>query len=64
MTRKERERQAKLRPAITKVIVALEKQYGEQVVSGTFDRHRAIRSAKRKLLRQRAEVNAKIAKLR
>jgi hypothetical protein len=64
MTKKEREQRAKARPLILKEVVRLEQLYGESAVSGAYNRHRAVRAAQRKLARQRAEIDAKIAKLR
>ncbi len=63
MTQKERARLAKLRPAILRAIVALEKKFGEQAVSGTFNRHRRTRALRRKLGRERAAIAAQIRKL-
>lgn len=63
MTRKERERLAKQRPAITKEIARLERKFGESAVSGAFDRYRRARSLRRKLRAQRATINAEIKKL-
>jgi hypothetical protein len=63
-TQKARAEAAAARPEITKQIVALEQKYGESVVSGAYNRHRAIRSARRKLLAQKREVDAKIRKLK
>jgi len=64
MTKNERAQLAKVRPVILQAIAALEKKYGESAVSGAYNRHRAIRAARRKLARQRADIDAKIAKLR
>lgn len=64
MTRKDRERLAKLRPIIVRTIVRLEKKYGESAVSGAYNRHRQIRAAQRKLQQQRRDIDAKIAKLK
>lgn len=64
MTKKERERLAKIRPVIIKEITALERKYGESVVSGAFSRHQQVRREQARLSRQQAEINAKIAKLR
>ena len=63
-TRQDRERFAKIRPAITRDILALEKKYGEQAVSGAFRRHSEIRAARRRLNRQVRAIHAEIAKLR
>lgn len=64
MTRKERVRLAQIRPTIVRAIVALEKKYGEPAVSGAFDRHRRTRALRKKLRRDRADINAQIRKLR
>lgn len=63
MTKQERAQRARQRPHIIKAILHLERTFGEGAVSGAYNRHRAIRSERRKLERQRKEIAAKIAKL-
>lgn len=54
---------ARVRGEIFKVIVALEKKYGQRAVGGAFAKHTMIRRERRYLERVQAETNEKIAKL-
>jgi hypothetical protein len=64
MNQRDRERNAALRPVILAALTALERKYGEAAVSGTYNRHRKIRAAVRKVARQKVELNAAIRRLR
>jgi len=52
------------RAKVVPVIVALEKKYGVSAVGGAFSRHQQVRRERQKLEKARADIEAKIRKLR